>query len=332
MKKTLISLTVGLLLSGTAMAESNAVAEVVAAKNEALQEISQAKEKAINEINNPSKEIAEAMPIVIPATIAAPMAEGLSAKDFELKLAASKKFENYGGIEVVRSISNLGLGEMYEIKLGGKDNGVISGDTNFIFLGDVIKFDNGTHANLSADYRSSLMESAAREEVAKISEETFITYPATTEQIGTLYVYTDTTCGYCRKLHNEIDQLTSGGVEVKYIPYPRSGSDEKVPVSRDEKGELVYGENKTLIEMGSIYCQEDKEAALTNVKSGGSIEGYKEAYEANKASCNAVIKEGYDSGRKIGFGGTPFLYLDNGTAVPGYQSATNIINMFKAKK
>ena len=330
MKKTLISLTLTMLLAGNAVASENAVSDVITAKNEAIQEIKIAKEEALNAIQGT---IEAPVAVQLPElTEVAPLSDSLSMKDFELKIAASKKFDNYGGVEVIRDLTSLGLGSFYEIKLGGKDNGIMSGDTNFVFLGDVIKFTNGTHVNISADYRTSIMESAAKTQVESLSEEVFITYAPTVDKIGTLYVYTDTTCGYCRKLHNEIEELTSAGVEVKYIPYPRSGSDEKVPVSRDANNELVYGENKTLIEMASIYCHKDPAIALTAVKSGGSVSGYKEEYDANKEVCNAIIKKGYESGQKIGFGGTPFLYLDNGTAIPGYQPATAIIKMFQTKK
>jgi thiol:disulfide interchange protein DsbC len=325
MKKKIISLTLGLLLSGNAFANDN-IEELTKAKDKAIQEINLAKDKAIKEINVNQK-VEKKIEVQSPA-----LNETLSAEDFELKLTSSGKFKNYGGIEVVRSIFDLGLGNLYEIKLGGKDNGVMTADGKYVFLGDIINFDNGTHTNISADYRLSLMASTAEDEINSLSEDVFVTYKPTVDKIGTLYVYTDTTCGYCVKLHNEIEQLTSAGVEVKYIPYPRSSAAEEVPVSRNEAGELVYGENKTLIQLGSIYCQEDKATALTHVKSGGTTENYLPAYEANKEACNDIVKKGYDSGQNIGFDGTPFLYLDNGKVVPGYQPASSIINMFKTGK
>jgi len=307
MKKTLISLALGLLMAGNAMAETA--------------------------VNSEAVEVFPATEIKIPSVkVVTPKAEGLSITDFGLKIAATKNFDNYGGVEVIRDLTPFGLEGLYEIKLGGKDTGVMTSDMKYVFLGDVISFQNGAHKNISADYRSDLMQKVAKNEVEHLSEDAFITYAPTAEKIGTLYVYTDTTCGYCRKLHTEIDQLTSGGVEVKYIAYPRSSVEEQVAISRDEKGGLVYGENKTLAEMGAIYCQKDRQAALTFVKNGGSSAGYMAEYEPNKQACNALVKEGYESGQRIGFGGTPFLYLDNGTVVPGYQPASSIIEMFKASK
>lgn len=324
MKIKLITLSVATLLATNVYAEP-VTDQVAKAEDVAIvktQEVVKAVPAEVT-VEAPTQEVTD---------MVKPMSEHLSAKEFELKVAASGKFDNYGGIEVIRNVSDIGLGELYEIKLGGKDNGIMSGDMTYVFLGDIIKFDKGTHSNISDSYRSSLMEKVAAEEASTLPEEVFITYSPTVEKIGTMFVYTDTSCGYCRKLHSEIDELTSNGVEVKYIPYPRSSADLQVPISRDAKGELVYGENQTLKEMASIYCQEDKESALTAVKGGGNTDSYQEDYLANKASCDEIIKLGYESGKKIGFGGTPFLYLDNGTAIPGYQPAAAIVKMFKSKK
>jgi len=35
-------------------------------------------------------------------------------------------------------------------------------------------------------------------------------------------VFTDIDCGYCRKLHNEVPQLTAAGVQVRYLAFPRA--------------------------------------------------------------------------------------------------------------
>ena len=40
---------------------------------------------------------------------------------------------------------------------------------------------------------------------------------------STITVFTDTSCGYCVKLHREIGQTIAGGVKVRYLGYPRAG-------------------------------------------------------------------------------------------------------------
>ena len=36
-------------------------------------------------------------------------------------------------------------------------------------------------------------------------------------------MFTDVDCGYCRRLHAEIDEYMEQGIEVRYLLYPRNG-------------------------------------------------------------------------------------------------------------
>ena len=39
----------------------------------------------------------------------------------------------------------------------------------------------------------------------------------------TVTVFTDIDCGYCRKLHQEIDDYLDRGIRIRYVSYPRTG-------------------------------------------------------------------------------------------------------------
>ena len=49
-----------------------------------------------------------------------------------------------------------------------------------------------------------------------------IVFPAEKER-HTITVFTDLDCGYCRKLHKEIDQFNAEGITVRYLMFPRAG-------------------------------------------------------------------------------------------------------------
>ena len=53
---------------------------------------------------------------------------------------------------------------------------------------------------------------------------------------GYINVFTDITCGYCRKLHLEMDDLNRRGVEVRYLAFPRGVSSQTVRVSWRQRG------------------------------------------------------------------------------------------------
>ena len=256
-----------------------------------------------------------------------------SVEVFQKSVDENETLSKYG-IKVNRAVNELGFGDFYEITLGGRDNGLLHYSLGYVILGDIIKFENGVHKNVSQEYRTELQKETVAKEIDFLGEEEFISYYSQAEEsLGTLYVYTDTTCGYCRKLHQELDTLLEAGVNVKYIPYPRSGSEEKVPVSRGQDGQLVYGDNQGLKDLAQVFCSDDPQTALTEIKADTAGNKYDtQEYQDNKESCNAKVKAGYASGQRVGFGGTPFLYLDNGNVVPGYQPAENIINMFKQNK
>ena len=50
-----------------------------------------------------------------------------------------------------------------------------------------------------------------------------IEYKATNEKY-VINVFTDPTCGYCRKLHNEMKDYNNAGITVRYLAFPRAGA------------------------------------------------------------------------------------------------------------
>lgn len=106
-------------------------------------------------------------------------------------------------------------------------------------------------------------------------------------------VFTDTTCGYCRKLHNDVPQLNDLGITVRYLAWPRAGL-----------RSVVYRDTV------SIWCADDPQQALTDAKSDVPIED---------VQCENAVADQYRFGQQIGVSGTPQVILPDGTIVPGYK-------------
>ena len=51
-----------------------------------------------------------------------------------------------------------------------------------------------------------------------------------------LWVFFDSTCGYCQKLHGELDTYAAEGFEVRYLGYPRAGIESGAARSLAEYG------------------------------------------------------------------------------------------------
>jgi thiol:disulfide interchange protein DsbC len=116
-----------------------------------------------------------------------------------------------------------------------------------------------------------------------------------------VYVFTDIDCGYCRKLHSEIDQYLQQGMEVRYLFFPRAGEGS----DSWQKAE-------------SVWCAKDRNAALTKAKKGESLE---------TLACKNPVAEQYKLGTDLGANGTPMIVTDKGNLLPGYVPAAQLAKM-----
>lgn len=112
-------------------------------------------------------------------------------------------------------------------------------------------------------------------------------------------VFTDTSCGYCRKLHTEMDELNNLGVTVRYLAFPRGGM-----------------ASATAEELQSIWCAKNPQKAMTDAKAGKAVA---------KASCANNVQEQFQLGQSFGVSGTPAIVLPNGRLIPGYQPAAALV-------
>ena len=117
-------------------------------------------------------------------------------------------------------------------------------------------------------------------------------------------IFTDITCGYCRKLHNEMDQYNELGITVRYLAFPRGGIN-----------------SSSYTDMVSVWCAKDKQNAMNNAKAGGTV--------ASK-NCETKVAEQYAFGQRIGVNGTPNIIMPNGSVIPGYQPPKQLEEALKA--
>jgi thiol:disulfide interchange protein DsbC len=174
---------------------------------------------------------------------------------------------------------------VYEVMMGA-DVLYVSADGRFAFAGDMIEIDsrtNLTEANRAAG-RVKLL--------AKVDERDAIVFgPASARH--TITVFTDVDCGYCRKLHSEIDALNKLGVRVRYLAYPRAG-----PGTEDWR------------KMEQVWCSSDRNTAITLAKQDRPVKG---------ANCSATpVAKQYKLGDDLGVRGTPAIFTTAGDYIGGY--------------
>lgn len=116
-------------------------------------------------------------------------------------------------------------------------------------------------------------------------------------------VFTDIDCGYCRKMHTQIDEYNRLGIAVDYLFFPRTG-----PGSESFQKAI------------NVWCAPDRKLAMTSAKNGKTL--------PDKACANFVAQD-YALGRKAGVDGTPAVYAANGMQLGGYLSPQDLLKALK---
>lgn len=177
-----------------------------------------------------------------------------------------------------------------------------SADGNFLLHGKMY----GLGDNVSNLTEESLAQVRV-DGMVKFSD-AMIVYPAKNEK-HVVTVFTDITCGYCRKMHEQMSAYNDKGITVRYLAYPRAGVKER-------NGSYSQG----FKDLRSIWCHEDAQTALTKAKTGSSVAA---------RICEAPIEEEFNFGRQVGVTGTPAIMLENGMMVPGYQDPDKLFTLLE---
>ena len=148
---------------------------------------------------------------------------------------------------------------------------------------------------LPVDISAALVASTAQEALKAVDKKDMVIYPAIGETKSVVYAFTDADCGYCRKLHEEMDDINARGIEVRYLAWPRS--QESVP------------------KMEAIWCSQDRKAAMNQGKMGADVQA---------PSCTSPVQEHMALGAKLGVRGTPAIFTEAGQQVGGYLPAAEL--------
>ena len=194
------------------------------------------------------------------------------------------------GTDAVDTPVATGVEGVYQTRFGNKFAYLIEGG-RYVFIGDLVDLE--TAQNMTEISRREIIVDA----LAGFSVDKQIVYPAIDEELAVLSVFTDTSCGYCQKLHKEVNFLQQAGISVHYYPYPRGGS--RGPGYSD---------------MRKVWCSDDKLTALSIAKGAqaGTLQSTSDCESAQ------FVDAGYILGNQIGVTGTPALYASDGTKFNGY--------------
>lgn len=181
---------------------------------------------------------------------------------------------------------------IYQVPMGA-DIAYVSADGKYLFAGDLFEID--TRANVTERGRSVNRGKL----LAKLDDRDMIVF-SPKEVKHTITVFTDVDCGYCRKLHGQIEQITKLGVRVRYAAYPRSG-----PGTDDWR------------KMEAVWCSKDRQGAITQAKQG-------QAVKADNCGATPVGKQ-FELGESLGVRGTPAIFTRTGEYIGGYLAPADLL-------
>lgn len=169
-------------------------------------------------------------------------------------------------------------------------------DGRFLLLnGDLLAVSETSVSNWTEQRRTK----ERVELISAVDIDDMIVFSPTEPAKGYINVFTDITCGYCRKLHLEMDDLNRRGVEVRYLAFPRGGL-----------------ESDGARKLATAWCSRNRESTLTSLKAGVEM-------PINDCAGNPIA-EHYALGNRLGVRGTPAIVTSDGQLIPGYRPAADI--------
>ena len=170
----------------------------------------------------------------------------------------------------------------------------ISTDGKYVIQGAVTDLELMTNisSNRISEIKLDILES--------ISDNDKIIFRAKEEKY-VINVFTDVDCPYCAKLHANMKQMNDLGITVKYLASPL---------------EQLHPNAQSAME--KIWCAEDKAIAIHNYKSKRQLPDSQE--------CINPVAEQLAISKQLGVNGTPSIFFENGTNLPGYLPPNDLLN------
>lgn len=207
-------------------------------------------------------------------------------------------FDKAGLKAKILNIRNTEIPNMYWVTLEGFPAVLASGDGKYIFQGDIIRLGDKKIHHIGED----LQATDNKAKFAALDVKDLIVYPAKGKAKHVIYVFTDSSCPYCHKFHEQMADMNSKGIEVRYIAWPR--------------GEQFFPT------MQSIWCSEDRKAAFDTAIAGLPVQA---------EQCENPVLAQYELGSNIGVNGTPAVYSEDGRYLAGYIETDALLKRLNEK-
>lgn len=203
-------------------------------------------------------------------------------------------------IEVVKA-SESPVDNIMKVELSNGQFVYVTRDAEYMFPGKLLQHTEDGMKDLT-EHDLALNR---KDQLKKIDLADTITFGASGDELAEIFVFTDVSCGYCKKLHRDIDSINEAGITVHYLAFPRAGA-------QSPTGRL----------MSDVWCSKNPKSAITKVKAD-------EALTQNPGACSDPVASQHKIGLALGVTGTPGIYDKEGRHLGGYLTTDQLKNAFK---
>jgi len=196
-------------------------------------------------------------------------------------------------------IHNSQIDGFYEVLVQSPTLDVIyvSENGRYIIQGNITDLETMTNLSISR------LNSLRMQLIEQIPEKDKIVFRADNEQY-VIHVFTDVDCPYCVKLHANMTEMNALGITVKYLASP-----------------LEQLHPQAQYTMERIWCAEDRVQALHDYKT--------RRFVPDNEDCNNPVPRQVALAQQLGVTGTPSIFFENGSNLPGYQDPSALLQSIK---
>ncbi|MDM1341257.1 DsbC family protein [Acinetobacter pseudolwoffii] len=225
-------------------------------------------------------------------------ASTLTERNAQQRLVSTleKHFKTAGINAKITDIKATEVPNLYWVSLESMSAVYVTSDGKYLIQGDVIRLGDKQLHNVS----ESLQAGINKKLFDGLKAEDLLIYPAKGKAKHVVYVFTDVSCPYCHKFHEQMDEMNSKGIEVRYIAWPRG--EQHMPA------------------MEAIWCSADRHSAFDQAIAGAQISAEK---------CENPVQDQYHMGLNMGVNGTPAIYSSEGVYLGGYLSSAELLKRLK---
>lgn len=190
--------------------------------------------------------------------------------------------------------------DLHIVQLNG-DYLITSADGKFLFSGEYIDVAD------KQSIKSQIISEEVKAYLGSLTENDYVVYPSLAPNVlGSLWLFADLNCVYCKQFHSEISQINKSGYSVNLIPFVRGlkGNND----AKNYRNTLSVFSEKDPVKRRKLY-----DMALAGNDISGLVDITDEAV--------SIVANGYEGAMIAGSGGTPTLVNAFGNVLVGYVKA-----------